>query len=438
MPLDYRILLGAQPPQPFSSLANMQQLGQMADEDRAQQQDRQAQQIIQQVLSKNADNPDAVPAELLRRGLAKQAMAFDEHLSKRRKAILDERNLQLDMEVKNGTLTKQKADLEKAAQADPKAILAYLVNQDDQVGYDEGKAMAKVVHGSKADAILASLPAVWSPDVKKRIAGMMLTPDQVMDNTRADLAAQTAAEAAKNAAADRLADNDRADKGLAQQMTIAQMGDARQRAAQAQTQAYQNAQLGLGRDRLAFDQKKEAAGTSPDGKVKLSVGQQDDITTANDVIGLIDEAEALGKQTEWRGVGYGVGTLAGAVKGLSGYGSNESEALRNAIGNLSGTIAKLRGGTSFTATEKALLNTYVPGINDGDATIQTKLKGLRSFLERRKANILKVASGNAAQIMGGNGSGSGSSGKVRVQGVDGQMYEFPSAAAAAAFKKAGG
>ena len=53
--------------------------------------------------------------------------------------------------------------------------------------------------------------------------------------------------------------------------------------------------------------------------------------------------------------------------------------LRAFIGNLQATIAKERGGTSFTANEQALLEQYSPTINDSPQVIQSKLEALKQY-----------------------------------------------------------
>lgn len=141
-----------------------------------------------------------------------------------------------------------------------------------------------------------------------------------------------------------------------------------------------------------------AAGTGGGGAVKLTAGQQEDIATSNDVLGLIDEAETLGTKINWKGVGaMGTGSIAKRAMDLGLGGTAEEEQLRNIIGNINGTIAKARGGTSFTESEKAMLSQYSPTINDGDDRIKAKLVSLRSFLTRRKQNILGAATGQTAQ-----------------------------------------
>ncbi len=280
---------------------------------------------------------------------------------------------------------RKQQDLENIFGKDPiTGVASALSNASSDQDWDETMTIAEAA--GVGDAARAMFGDKFSPEAAKRAAQMTISAKDKATLEDTDL---TREQTAKTAEANR-------------QVTI-------------RGQDMTAATARRGQDLI--DKRAGTTVGAPDGKVKLSVGQQDDITTANDVIGLIDEAERLGRAVGWRGVGTGfTGSIAKMTKNVAGYGSDESEQLRNTIGNLAGTIAKLRGGTSFTATEKELLDTYVPNINDGDATIRTKIKGLREFLERRKANILRTASGSAADIMGDTGnkqtSGSVSVGQI--------------------------
>ena len=55
--------------------------------------------------------------------------------------------------------------------------------------------------------------------------------------------------------------------------------------------------------------------------------------------------------------------------------------LRSYIGDLQATIAKERGGTSFTANEQALLEQYTPTINNSPSVIQSKLQALKQYFD---------------------------------------------------------
>lgn len=137
---------------------------------------------------------------------------------------------------------------------------------------------------------------------------------------------------------------------------------------------------------------------------QLTGTQEGDIADMRTLQGLAQQILGFGSSGQLPGVGgFGGGTIAGFASKQLGTGQ-EGESIRNIIGNIKGTIAKLRGGTSFTPNEQTLLDTYTPTINDSDATILTKLNGLKAFLASKEQNLLSVstqAQNAGVQPMGG-------------------------------------
>lgn len=422
MPVDYTILRQAPEPVPagsLGSLGRMEAISRLAEADRQRQQDAQADALLSQISAQYADNPDGAVGELRRRGFAKQAQALELHIADLKKKQFEARKVDLENQRLTGQIDGDRAEREmKAMDANsPEKMLTFVAGATTPEEWENGKALMRFKFGAKADPVIATL-GDFDPARAGFAGRTVMGPDKVADNerqleaNRATVANQAATQAHQAAV-------------LAESVRHNQATESNQRRGQDLT------------DKRASATAKVGA-TGADGQpIKLSVGQQEAVTIADDVTGLIDEAEALGKATGWRGVGFGKGTVAGLVKSATGYGSEESELLRNSISNIQGTIAKLRGGTSFTASEKAMLNKYTPSINDGDDVIQAKLKSLRSFLGRHKANILRIASGNAGAAPS-NVEIRQVGSKFRVTGKDGQEYEFPSKMAAEAFKKDGG
>lgn len=121
---------------------------------------------------------------------------------------------------------------------------------------------------------------------------------------------------------------------------------------------------------------------------KLSAGQRDTVSTYLTLKDLANEAIALGERTGYAGTGgFYTGSVSQFLAKNFGWGSPEQEQLRNLIGNIKGTIAKARGGTSFTPNEEKLLESYTPTINDSEVVLRTKLEGLTSFIDKSIANI---------------------------------------------------
>lgn len=136
-----------------------------------------------------------------------------------------------------------------------------------------------------------------------------------------------------------------------------------------------------------------ARATSPTagGAAKLTGVQQEDLATMLTVEQLVKDVEAIA--TAHGGL-PGVGPIEGRFfPSARGSGGEVGERTRNLVGNIQGTIAKLRGGASFTPSEQAMLDRYTPTTTDTDAAIRTKLKTLTEFIQKKRENTLRVAAG---------------------------------------------
>jgi hypothetical protein len=133
-----------------------------------------------------------------------------------------------------------------------------------------------------------------------------------------------------------------------------------------------------------------AGAGEPAGGVKLTGTQQEDLATMLTVEQLIGDVQTLDQKGGLPGVGPIEGRFFASARGSGG---ETGETLRNLLGNIQGTIAKLRGGASFTPQEQAMLDRYTPTTTDTDAAIRTKLTNLADFIQKKRANTLRVASG---------------------------------------------
>lgn len=125
---------------------------------------------------------------------------------------------------------------------------------------------------------------------------------------------------------------------------------------------------------------------------KLSTGQQEDIASMDTVSQLLSKIVSYNSDGKLEGVGFGTGSIGAAMTKVFGSGSEEAQDVRALIGNVKGTIAKLRGGTSFTANEQKLLESYVPSINENAKSVLNKAKNLQEFIATKKADTLSSAS----------------------------------------------
>lgn len=126
--------------------------------------------------------------------------------------------------------------------------------------------------------------------------------------------------------------------------------------------------------------------------VKLSSAQQGNVADWDTLSSLASQANTLGEQLGWSGTGgFGQGTVSQFLAKQGIAGTQEEEQLRNIISNIKGTLAKARGGTSFTPNEQKLLDSYTPGINDSPTVLKAKLASLQSFITTTKQNIYSAA-----------------------------------------------
>ena len=150
-----------------------------------------------------------------------------------------------------------------------------------------------------------------------------------------------------------------------------------------------------------FETRTQPYGQKPrmTGTTNLSPSLQDDIATMKTVEDLISKVIEVGDRTQWSGVGgFGQGSIGEFASKNLGRGTPESVTLRGYIGQIKGTIAKLRGGTSFTPNEQKLLDTYTPGINESPMSIKAKMAGLREFIQMKRKNQLETALGSGAPV----------------------------------------
>lgn len=126
---------------------------------------------------------------------------------------------------------------------------------------------------------------------------------------------------------------------------------------------------------------KETAQLILGGYEKFGRGAQKDIKKT-ETQRARDEAAAL-TDTAIQMLGQGsistglLGANVEKVKGMFSAGDPETIDFNNIVSNLRATIAKARGGSSFTATEKAMLNQYTPKVGDSGQELRSKLAALK-------------------------------------------------------------
>lgn len=144
----------------------------------------------------------------------------------------------------------------------------------------------------------------------------------------------------------------------------------------------------------SYNVNKPYAGTGAGASVvKLAPGLQGDVNEAKGLLAQISSLNSLkGPNGEYIGAGPGstvfnkpfssISTRPGAID------------TRAAIGQIKATIAKLRGGTSFTAGEEKMLNQYTPNVDDTDKQIEIKLGQLETFYKQKILDTYGTAAYN--------------------------------------------
>lgn len=128
---------------------------------------------------------------------------------------------------------------------------------------------------------------------------------------------------------------------------------------------------------------------------KLSASQTDDIANMNTVSGLITQVLNFNNDGKLEGIdSLSRGSLYSFAAQLGLPTSAEGMQVRALIGNIQGTIAKIRGGTSFTENEQRLLETYTPKINDNPTVAINKLNLLRQFIALKNSDLISAAKTN--------------------------------------------
>jgi len=151
---------------------------------------------------------------------------------------------------------------------------------------------------------------------------------------------------------------------------------------------------------LALLQQRVADATGKAAGVKLSPSQQSDLADAKTLSDLSASVLTLGADTDWDGTGgLGYGSIADWMAKNFGAGSDDAAKLRANISNIQATIAKLRGGTSFTPNEQRLLEQYTPTVDEQPKSMVAKLKNLQMFLAQKAENMIAAASRGAGDLV---------------------------------------
>ena len=166
----------------------IQQFGQLAEQDRDIQRQKQADAELQQLVQQYADQPDEIGKELLRRGRVKESMAWDKHLADHRKSLAETARAQAETAIKqqeakglapSQVLAKQKQFAENANPKTWGALLAAAAATGDQKVWDDARAGGKVMLGNDPEAqiLFQTIPAILDENAQKWVTGLMTAGD---------------------------------------------------------------------------------------------------------------------------------------------------------------------------------------------------------------------------------------------------------------------
>jgi hypothetical protein len=129
--------------------------------------------------------------------------------------------------------------------------------------------------------------------------------------------------------------------------------------------------------------------------VNPPAGQRDRLADYDRALTLIDDIEALGNKTGWKGLGPIAGTLQsvgmklGGEKGAKLLGATDpaaEETMRAMIGELTAMASFGEGGKQFTGTEKQMINEFVAAARSHPDQVRTRIPSMRErFMTGRAA-----------------------------------------------------
>ena len=152
-------------------------------------------------------------------------------------------------------------------------------------------------------------------------------------------------------------------------------------------------QMTLQEEKFRYEKSKPSGGgglgTTGITIKNLTATDRAELATMDTAMQMSQNLVELGESIGWEGVGgLWQGSIDQWLAQNFSKGEPEEQQLRSMIGNVRATIAKLRGGTSFTANEEKLLNTYTPGINDSPMVIKSKVNALTDFINLKRNTVM--------------------------------------------------
>lgn len=114
-------------------------------------------------------------------------------------------------------------------------------------------------------------------------------------------------------------------------------------------------------------------GTAPGKAAPQPVGERERVDNYKNALKTIARIKRLGEKTNWKGIGPIAGRVGSAAYEYAGIGSKEEEELRNALSQFQQETSMDRGGKTFTAQEKAMINEFMASYKQNPRAAITRL-----------------------------------------------------------------
>lgn len=161
---------------------------------------------------------------------------------------------------------------------------------------------------------------------------------------------------------------------------------------------------------MRFDQSGNLIASAPASSA-LPASANEKIADSNTLLQQIGSVLGMVQNGRIPGIGLVQGRLPDYML------SQQGQQARFALNNILASFAKVRGGTSFTDSEKAMLEGYIPKASDSDSVVVNKLNSLKQYLQSSISSIQNQYGGYSSQQFT----------PEEMQYLQSQGYSFPNA-----------
>lgn len=120
---------------------------------------------------------------------------------------------------------------------------------------------------------------------------------------------------------------------------------------------------------------------------QLPAGMKDKEANYSQMLDQIDALIKTGDESQWKGIGLGIGPVKSAVMKTIGKGSDSEDILRIGVNSVKADIAHEKYGSAFTQTEKNMLKEFAPSSNMHHRAARNRLVVMRSIISNRLSEL---------------------------------------------------